>query len=87
MLYTKELHLPSNFLFGAPPGKRRSLLEYVVEVENQLRAILKVVYRNLNICNSKMKIWQHQKPSAVSVIVCGYDPKEDYGICPKLEET
>lgn len=42
-MYGRELYLASSLLFGAHPGKRRSPVEYIAKIENQLKLIYELI--------------------------------------------
>ena len=72
-------------------GKRRSPVEYVADLEDQLQKIYQMSRENLNIYSSKMKVNYDVAATATTFDVGDrvwlYNPKRTRGVYPKLERT
>jgi hypothetical protein len=55
MVFERELHLPCDPLFGAPPDMKQSVTNYVVDHEDQLYDIHHFARQHLKVASNRMK--------------------------------
>jgi hypothetical protein len=60
LVFGRELRLPSDLLFGAPPDKERPTIDYAADLVAHLRGIHTDARQHLQVASNRMKI-RHSK--------------------------
>jgi len=89
MVFGRELRLPSDLMFGAPPDKEQSTTDYTTALVEQLHDIHHFARQHLKVASDRMKARYDQLANSASFQVGDrvwlYRPTRRRGKLPKLQ--
>jgi hypothetical protein len=56
MVFGRELHLPCDLMFGAPPDREQSATSYAADLFEQLHDIHHFTHQHLKVASDRMKV-------------------------------
>jgi hypothetical protein len=89
MVFGRELRLPCDLMFGAPPGKEQSVTGYTADLVEQIHDIHHFDRQNLKVASDRMKARYDQLANSAGFKagerVWLYRPNRKKGKSPKLQ--